>query len=137
MFDWIQNPFKYSLTDGLEQEELAKLSYDWLLRLQLNLISLSSFRVITCAQEISTIVRNSCQCSGVVQFVTISFYKISFSAITATKSKYRARMKLWTCVCQTVACLNILCSLKQAQLLQWTVGHIISVSYVRVVNYPR
>jgi len=50
MFDWIWNPFVCFLTDGHEEEELAKLSCDWTLRLQLNLIWLSSFRVITCAQ---------------------------------------------------------------------------------------
>jgi len=52
MFDWIRNLFECLLTDlfGREQEELAVLSSDRTLRLQLNTKPLLSFW-IACSQE--------------------------------------------------------------------------------------
>lgn len=118
LFDWIRNPFQCLLTDltGREQEELAELSSDRTLQLQFSRTSLSSFW-LSCAQEYPLL--SSKAVDVLLPFSTTYLCEKAFSAVTAIKTKYRARLDIEddvrVCLSRIEPRLNILCSDKQAQ----------------------
>ena len=90
---WIGNPFECELTDltGREQEQLAELSSDRTLRLQLSRLTLLSFW-LACFQEYSLLSDKAI--NVLLPFSTTYLCETAFSAVTAMKTKYRSRLDI-------------------------------------------